>query len=58
MNLTPRVVVLKPSRILATILLIAHAVCGVLIVLLPLAIWLKGTSKNSPNCDYFESTHK
>ena len=41
MNLTPLVVVLKPSRILATILLIAHAVCGVLIVLLPLAIWLK-----------------
>ena len=41
MNLTPLVVVLKPSRILATILLIAHAVSAVLIVLLPLAIWLK-----------------
>ena len=41
MNLKPLVVVLKPSRILVTILLIAHAVCAVLMVMLPLAIWLK-----------------
>ncbi len=41
MNLTPLVIVLKPSRILAVILLIAHAVSGVLILMLPLALWLK-----------------
>ena len=41
MNLTPLVIVLKPSRVLAMILLVAHGVSGVLIVILPLAIWLK-----------------
>jgi toxin CptA len=41
MNLTPLVIVLKPSRMLAVILLIAHAVSGVLIMILPLALWLK-----------------
>ncbi len=41
MNLTPLVIVLKPSRMLVVILLIAHAVSGVLILILPLALWLK-----------------
>ena len=41
MNLTPLLIVLKPSRMLVVILLIAHAVSGVLILILPLALWLK-----------------
>ncbi len=41
MNPAPLTIALKPSRILAAILLIAHGVSGVLIVILPFPIWLK-----------------
>lgn len=41
MNLAPLAIALKPSRILAAILLIAHVVSAVLILILPLPIGLK-----------------
>ena len=41
MNLTPLTVKLKPSRILAAILLIAHALSGVLLATLPFPIEFK-----------------
>lgn len=34
-------VALKPSRALATILLVAHAASGIVLAILPLPIWLK-----------------
>lgn len=39
--LAPLTVSLKPSRTLATILILAHATSGILLAVLPLPLWLK-----------------